>query len=145
MDLVREGLEEATIAKDKIHIESFGDAPQADLSATSFNEDGKVVVGAALRPGEQPKTLRALINGEDISIPADKNLSLLETLIEKGYNPPYSCMDGACMACMAKLKAGRVYQDDPGILTEENLEACEILTCQARPLSEDVFIDYDDL
>lgn len=145
MDLVQEGLNEAGVARQKIHIESFGDAPQADLSGTAFNEEGKVVVGDALTPGEKPEKLTALLNGEDIEIEVNPELSLLENLIEQGHNPPYSCMDGACMACMAKLKQGRVYQNDPGILTEENLEMREILTCQARPLSKNVVIDYDDL
>lgn len=145
MDLVKEGLEEAEVPSDKIHIESFGDAPSMDMRDSSFNEEGKVVVGEALKPGETPKTFRAVLDGEMIEVEVNKDLSLLENLIEQGHNPPYSCMDGACMACMGKLKKGRVYQDDPGILTEENLEAGEILTCQARALSEIVEVDYDDL
>lgn len=145
MDLVKEGLEEANVEHQRIHIESFGDAPQIDMSDSNFNEEGKVVVGDALKPGERPKLLKAMLNGETLEVEVNKDLSLLENLIEQGHNPPYSCMDGACMACMAKLKKGRIYQDDPGILTEENLEAAEILTCQARPLSEVVEIDFDEL
>jgi ferredoxin len=54
-------------------------------------------------------------------------------------------MDGACMACMAKVQEGRVYQEDPGILTDDNIEKCEALTCQAKPLSRIVKVSYDNL
>ena len=49
------------------------------------------------------------------------------------------------MACMAKVKRGHVYQEDPGILTQENIDANEVLTCQAKPLSGVVEVDYDEL
>jgi ferredoxin len=54
-------------------------------------------------------------------------------------------MDGACMACMAKVQEGRVYQEDPGILTDDNVDKCEALTCQAKPLSRIVKVSYDNL
>ena len=49
------------------------------------------------------------------------------------------------MACMAKVTSGKVVQDDHGILTDENVEAAETLTCQARPASDNIVIDYDNL
>ena len=51
--------------------------------------------------------------------------TILEALIEAGANPPYSCMDGACMACLGKVQEGRVYQEDPGILSDDNVANCE--------------------
>jgi ring-1,2-phenylacetyl-CoA epoxidase subunit PaaE len=70
---------------------------------------------------------------------------VLESLIENGAQPPYSCMDGACMACLAKIQEGRVYQEDPGILSDDNVANCESLTCQAKPLSRIVKISYDNI
>jgi ferredoxin len=54
-------------------------------------------------------------------------------------------MDGACMACLAKVQQGRVYQEDPGILSDDNIANCETLTCQAKPLSRLVKISYDNI
>lgn len=91
------------------------------------------------------KSLEVTLNGETFAIQYAGDQSILETLISEGYDPPYSCMEGNCMACMAKIKAGTVYQEDPGILCEDNIEEGEALTCQARPWSEKVVVDYDDL
>ena len=66
-------------------------------------------------------------------------------MIDAGGNPPYSCMDGACMACVAKVVDGAAYQKDPGILADENFQNREVLTCQAQPWSQNVSIDYDHL
>jgi 3-ketosteroid 9alpha-monooxygenase subunit B len=92
----------------------------------------------------KPETLRVRLNGEIVELPADPDTNILESLLEEGYNPPYSCMEGNCMACMAKVSKGTVYQEDPGILTDENIEDCEILTCQAKPYSGNTIeVDYD--
>lgn len=160
MTLISDYLHKQNVTKDRIHIESFGEMPimkkmEEGASSTPVNTGGssdaeeniagRVYMGAAAVPGDAPSKVFAKCNGEDLEVAANPKASLLETLLEAGHNPPYSCMDGACMACMAKLVEGRVYQNDPGILTEENIERGEILTCQARPLSKNVKIDYDNL
>jgi ring-1,2-phenylacetyl-CoA epoxidase subunit PaaE len=94
---------------------------------------------------EGPEKIIALINGETIEVAAKAGQSLLETLLEAGAQPPYSCMDGACMACLGKIQQGRVYQEDPGILMDDNISNCEALTCQAKPLSRIVKVSYDNL
>ncbi|MCB0412507.1 MAG: ferredoxin--NADP reductase [Bdellovibrionales bacterium] len=145
MDLVTSALHQIPVDENRIHLESFGDGPQPKIEQNHFDESGKVLIGDPSAPIAAPETLKAIINNEEIEIPIEPNLSILENLIEAGHNPPYSCMDGACMACMAKIKTGRIYQEDPGILTEENIEAGEVLTCQARALTKIVEVDYDDL
>jgi ring-1,2-phenylacetyl-CoA epoxidase subunit PaaE len=89
--------------------------------------------------------LVAVVQGETVECEVQPDQSILEALIEAGANPPYSCMDGACMACLAKVQEGLVYQKDPGILSDENVENRETLTCQARVLSRNVKVSYDDI
>ena len=96
-------------------------------------------------PAESPELIIATINGQVFEVKARSDLSILETLLEAGAEPPYSCMNAACMACMAKVTEGRVYQEDPGILTDENIQHGESLTCQAKPLSRIVKLSYDNL
>jgi ferredoxin len=107
--------------------------------------DGSLIIGKSLSdPSEKPETLVAIIGGTEVEISAHPNLSILESLMDEGHNPPYSCMSGACMACMATLEEGRVIQEDPGILTEDNIKNREILTCQAKPLSKKVKVRYHE-
>jgi ring-1,2-phenylacetyl-CoA epoxidase subunit PaaE len=146
MDQVQQGLQLAGLTQEEIRKESFGVTivPAAPSQGASFDLSAKFVIGDATAPLATPKKLIATLGGETVEVDLNPDLSILENLIEAGQNPPYSCMNGACMACMGKVKQGRVYQDDPGILTEENMAAGETLTCQARALTETVKIDYDD-
>ena len=148
MKTAKELLLSQNLMTDQIHMESFGEnLPHSSPSAIDLaGVAGQTVIGPdPAKPGELPTKLVALLNGEEIEITPKEGQSILETLLEAGYSAPYSCMDGACMACLAKVRTGTVAQKDPGILTEDNIAACETLTCQARCLSSTVKIDYDNL
>jgi ring-1,2-phenylacetyl-CoA epoxidase subunit PaaE len=129
--------------KEQIIKESFASAPapKTDAALDDIGPDA-VLIGEKEKAGE-PQRLEVYLGGEKIEVAAQKGMSVLETLLEAGYNPPYSCMNGSCMACLGKVQSGLVYQDDMGILTEDNTEVRECLTCQAKPASQKVVIDYD--
>ncbi len=151
MQTAREQILAKGLEADRIHIESFGEAVGTSAHSESIhtpknNLDNKTVIGQGNHQlNETPEKIIALLNGEEIEVQAVEGQTVLETLLAEGYSAPYSCMDGACMACMAKVREGVVYQDDPGILTEENVAAFETLTCQAKQLSRVVKIDFDNL
>lgn len=143
MGFIRQSLTENGIATDRVHEENFGTAvhkPKTEINA------GWTLIGPQVELGdESPEKIIAQINGETIEVNAKPGMSILETLIESGAQPPYSCMDGACMACLCKVQEGRVYQEDAGILSEDNVNLNEALTCQAKPLSRIVKVNYDNL
>lgn len=141
MHVVRNTLLEAGVARELVKEENFGLAVHKPGPAL---KDNWTFIGPDT-DAETPEKIIAQINGETIEVAAVQGKSVLETLLESGANPPYSCMDGACMACLGKVQQGRVYQEDPGILTDDNIAACEALTCQAKPLSRIVKISYDNL
>ncbi len=90
-----------------------------------------------------PESIKAFIDEEEINIPAEPHIPILEQLLSAGYAPPFSCLSGSCMSCLAVLKKGRIIQEEKGILEEENIVRHEILTCQAQPESRLVEVDYD--
>ena len=92
-----------------------------------------------------PKIIKALINKEEITISAQPDIPILEQLLSSGYSPPFSCLSGSCMSCLATLKKGKITQEERGVLEDENLLNYEILTCQAKPESHLVEVDYDNL
>jgi ring-1,2-phenylacetyl-CoA epoxidase subunit PaaE len=141
MAVARLGLMENGVMKELIREEDFAISlhnPQVHVN------DTWTFIGEDV-PAESPEKIIATINGETIEVAAKAGQSILETLLEAGAQPPYSCMDGACMACMGKIQQGRVYQEDPGILMDDNIANREALTCQAKPLSRIVKVSYDDL
>jgi len=141
MHVVRNSLLEFGIAKDLIKEENFGVTTHKPKPSV---KDAWTFIGPSTEV-ESPEKIIAQINGEMFEVPAVEGKSILETLLEAGAQPPYSCMDGACMACLGKVQEGRVYQEDPGILSDDNIANCESLTCQAKPLSRTVRISYDNI
>ncbi|OFZ18904.1 MAG: hypothetical protein A2Z20_12405 [Bdellovibrionales bacterium RBG_16_40_8] len=152
MQAIETGLIDMNVEKSNIKKESFtvrpsiasashlagGDASTKDLT---LDEDA-VIIGDRSKLSS-PETIEATIEGKTHIVPYKKDKTVLECLMNAGLNPPYSCLDGACMACIAKIESGLVYQDDMGILTEDNLDANECLTCQARPASKKVKVTYE--
>ena len=141
MSQISEFLLKSGISKENIHTEDFKvvpiRGPKPDKDSIFFNADQSVEA--------EPQNLTAILSGESIKIPLNREKSLLEQLIDQGYNPPFSCTSGTCMNCMAKLSKGKVFQIEEGVLDEENIKNNEILSCQCYPLSENIHIDYDHL
>jgi len=141
MNLIKGTLEASGVNKNNIHIEDFGLSVH---KAGPKVEEGWTFIGPD-KVTEAPEKIIAQINGETIETEAKPGVNIVETLLQAGAQPPYSCLDGACMACMGKIQEGRVYQEDPGILSDDNINNCEALTCQAKPLSRIVKVSYDNL
>ena len=52
---------------------------------------------------------------------------------------------GACATCIGKLKSGTVELEQNYILTDSEIEEGLIITCQAFPTSEEIYVDADDI
>jgi ferredoxin len=68
--------------------------------------------------------------------------ALLEAALRAGIDAPYSCTGGACGTCKAKLLTGAVHMEHNYALTEDDVADGWILTCQSRPTTELIHIDY---
>ena len=69
--------------------------------------------------------------------------SILDTARRGGLAPPFSCESGSCATCMARLDAGEATMRVNNALTPEEIDDGWVLTCQARPTSTEVVVDYD--
>jgi len=83
------------------------------------------------------------MRGEKIEIEVS-NKTILDTLLDQGYDAPYSCHSGACATCMAKVKQGQVEMDACFALSDKEVENGYILTCQSHPLTSVVEVSYDE-
>jgi len=86
--------------------------------------------------------LTAILNGEKIETDCSKADTLLDTLLNQGYDAPYSCLIGYCYACKCKLVSGDVFIEDDSILTKKEKSEGFILACQSYP-NTDVSVDFD--
>ena len=85
------------------------------------------------------------VDGVETTVDGGKNKTLLDTAIENDIDAPYSCRGGACATCIGKLKFGTVELEQNYILTDGEIEEGLIITCQAYPTSEEIYIDADDI
>jgi ferredoxin len=70
--------------------------------------------------------------------------AVLDAALRAGLDAPYSCAGGACGTCVATLRSGTVHMAVHHALTEAEVTDGRILTCQARPTSDALTVDYDD-
>ncbi|MEO0334926.1 MAG: ferredoxin--NADP reductase [Pseudomonadota bacterium] len=149
MDCARAALMSHGFNESQVRTESFttvvADQQAQQQESTPEIELEGVVIGDTTAKTAIPTKMTAILNGETVEVDVDPDVSVLENLINAGQNPPYSCMDGACMACMAKVTSGKVVQEDFGILTDDNVDAAEALTCQAKAASDNLVVDFDNL
>lgn len=83
------------------------------------------------------------LRGEKIEIEVTDK-TILDTLLDLGYDAPYSCHSGACATCMAKVKQGQVEMDACFALSDKEVESGYILSCQSHPTTSVVEITYDE-
>lgn len=143
MNTVKEGLKDFGYQNYQIQIESFSSGISTIPSSSNHSSDGIYIGDKSVPKASGKSKIEVHLNGETSVFEGDSTVTILETLIAAGANPPYSCLDGNCMACVAKVKKGRVIQKELGILLDENIEAGDVLTCQAKPDSPEVYIDFD--
>ena len=90
-------------------------------------------------------TLEILYDDINYEIDAQEGKSILDTALENKLDVPYSCQGGVCSSCIARVKFGTAEMQTNQVLTEDEVKEGLILTCQARPTSNKVLVDYDDV
>jgi ring-1,2-phenylacetyl-CoA epoxidase subunit PaaE len=124
---------EIGIAEDKIHVERF---------VSEFG--GKPRPKKIVSPGAPPKAFASLIiDGKRREVPVAEGEAILDAALRAGMDLPFACKGGMCSTCRAKLVEGRAEMEVNYSLEPWELKAGFILTCQARPCSERVVVDYD--
>jgi ring-1,2-phenylacetyl-CoA epoxidase subunit PaaE len=105
---------------------------------------GKPRPKAAVAPSAPAKAMASLvIDGKRREVPVAEGESILDAALRAGMDLPFACKGGMCSTCRAKLVEGDALMDVNYSLEPWELKAGFILTCQARPVSEKVMVDYD--
>ena len=69
--------------------------------------------------------------------------TLLQFLLSKRIDAPFSCRSGECGACAFRLLDGSVEEARNDVLDSDELADGYRLACQSTPKSESITIDYD--
>ena len=121
------------ISEDRIHVERF-------VSGLGGKPRPKAVVA----PTAPPKAFASLIlDGKRREVPVAEGEAILDAALRAGVDLPFACKGGMCSTCRAKLVEGEAAMDINYSLEPWETKAGFILTCQAKPCSERVVVDYD--
>jgi ring-1,2-phenylacetyl-CoA epoxidase subunit PaaE len=121
------------IAEDRIHVERF-------VSGLGGKPRPKMAVAASA----PPKAFASLIiDGKRREVPVADGEAILDAALRGGVDLPFACKGGMCSTCRAKLVEGKAEMEVNYSLEPWELQAGFILTCQARPTTDRVVVDYD--
>ena len=133
MDAAEAALTDRGIARDRIHIERFlAGRPSAALAAQM----------AQLQEKAAGLTLSVTLDGRTRKVQFSE-ANILDSAREAGLPAPFACKAGVCATCRAKVTKGRVEMAARYGLTDEEIAAGYVLTCQSVPVGEGVAVDYD--
>ncbi|OFE16557.1 phenylacetic acid degradation protein [Humibacillus sp. DSM 29435] len=95
-----------------------------------------------LAPPEATVTVN--LDGRTTVIPMpSKQESILDATLRMRPDAPFSCTNGVCGTCRARLVSGEVTMDRNYALEPEEVAAGIVLACQSHPVTDEVSLDYD--
>jgi ring-1,2-phenylacetyl-CoA epoxidase subunit PaaE len=128
---VRDALVARGLARERVHVELFGSPSQPAAPAASPADKNAVHHVAVVDRGAR----------REVTVRGDE--TVLDAALRAGLDLPYSCREGVCGTCRAKLACGQVRQENAD-LSQAEIDAGYVLTCQAKPQTDGVVISLDE-
>ena len=133
---VRQALAEAGVADEHVHFELF---------TSTISKDKKLA--PTPRPaGEDDQKSQVLLHLDGRGYRLDMSYygdTVLDAALAAGIDAPYSCKNGMCSTCRARVTSGTAAMDVNYSLSEREVAQGYVLTCQARPTTPAVTVDFD--
>jgi ring-1,2-phenylacetyl-CoA epoxidase subunit PaaE len=121
------------IPKERIHIERFTADRPPEAVAREIAE---------LQTKAEGVTVSVTLDGRTRRVPFTAG-NILDSARSSGLPAPFACKAGVCATCRAKVTKGKVEMAARYGLTDEEVAAGYVLTCQSVPLGDGVAVDYD--
>jgi 3-ketosteroid 9alpha-monooxygenase subunit B len=135
MAAAEDALKSAGAPPERVHIEVFRSLDTDPFAAVVIDEDDS---------DQPPATAIVHLDGETHEVSWPRNAKLLDVLLDKGLDAPFSCREGHCGACAVLKRSGEVEMEVNDVLEQADLDEGLILGCQARPKSDSVEVTYDE-
>ena len=136
MSAVQTALSAAGIPRSAVHTEVF-----RSLSGDPFTPNPAQAVAETAENGEFSMATVDL-DGHQHQLRWSRTSTLVDVMLAAGIDVPYSCREGQCGSCAATVVRGQVNMPACDILEPEDLESGLILSCQAKPVSDDIHVEF---
>ena len=133
MQATVQSLQRAGVSEERIHSEHFG-------QAITPSESAKV----AQTTHTSDIDLHIICNGKRHSVPMSADDNPLSAGLQLGLDLPYSCRNGVCCTCRAKVMEGEVHMQKNFTLTSEEITQGFVLSCQAKALTPKLVLSFDE-
>ncbi|MCU4651993.1 2Fe-2S iron-sulfur cluster-binding protein [Roseibacterium sp. SDUM158016] len=129
-------LEAHGVPREKIRFELFRAEAQAGRLAQPVVSRKAAAFGAATM-------LSVTLDGATRSFEMPPGMTVLEAALAQDIDVPYACRAGVCSTCRCKVTEGEVEMDANHALEDYEVRAGYALSCQSRPVSARLAVDYD--
>jgi len=128
-------LEAHGMPKDRIRYELF----------TSSAQQGRLSQRAMTKAEATGETIRlsVTLDGATRSFEMGPDQTVLEAALAHDLDVPFSCRAGVCSTCRCRVTKGEVAMDTNHALEDDEVAQGFALSCQSRPLTDHVSVDYD--
>ena len=130
INVVSAVLKEQNVPEKNIKFELFSSSSTENKIQESLGSHSKITV---------------LVDDEETTFEMSQKQTILEAALKQGIDAPYSCQGGICSSCLARITSGTAEMKKNSILTDKEIADGLVLTCQAHPTSETIYVDYDDV
>lgn len=134
MELTHAALRETAVPRSSIHTEVFN-----SLTGDPFTDQ---VAPAGEADTGNAATAEVELDGEVHQLSWPRSQSLVDIMLDKGIDVPYSCQEGECGSCMCTVTEGTVDMVRNDILDPEDIASGYVLGCQARPVTDHIRITF---
>ncbi|MEU0512625.1 ferredoxin--NADP reductase [Amycolatopsis sp. NPDC006125] len=133
----KQALKDLGAPRKRIHLERF-----VSLGGNPF-EDAEDEAAAVPSQEAGTTALSVDLDGSQHSFTWPRQEKLLDFLLARGLDAPYSCREGQCSACACRIVSGEVKMLNNEVLDSEDIADGIVLACQSVPLTDEVSVTYE--
>lgn len=123
---------ELGVPLEKVHLELF----YVDEPPPELRHEDEV-------PSGETSEVTIVLDGRRTTAPMPRESTILDAAQRTRADLPFACKGGVCGTCRAKVVEGEADMRRNYALEDSEVADGFVLTCQTRPVSEQVTVDYD--
>ncbi|WP_235829275.1 1,2-phenylacetyl-CoA epoxidase subunit PaaE [Gulosibacter macacae] len=139
VQLIRDELDARKVPAEKVRFELFSTGQPGDGQQSQAGRPVEV------DPEGENFDIGFVLDGlsGDVKSPKSARETVLNAALRVRPDVPFACAGGVCGTCRAKVVEGSVDMAENYALEKDEVDRGYVLTCQARPTTDKVLVDFD--